>query len=161
MNYRIVGNDGKIYGPVSADQIRAWIVQGRVESRTPIFVDGATDWSFVGMLPEFAGNFNASPPPAGPPKSFAPAQNNTLAMWSLVCGALAWMCCCCCIPFNLLGLVFGIIALSQIQAQPEPRPSRSVAIAGIVLSATNLLWCAAVTLLNLATYHSNFTMKLN
>ncbi len=157
MNYRIVGNDGKIYGPAGTEQIRAWIAQRRVESRTPVFVDGAADWSFVGMLPEFAGYFSATPPP----KSATTQNNNTLAMWSLVCGALAWICCCCCIPFNLLGLVFGIIALVQIQSQPEPRPGRSLAIAGIVLSATNLLWCAAITLLNLATNQANFNMKFH
>lgn len=161
MNYRIVGNDGKIYGPVSAEQIREWIAQRRVESRTPIFVAGATDWSFVGMLPEFAANFNTTPPPVAPPKTAAAQNHNTLAMWSLVCGALAWMCCCCCIPFNVLGLVFGIIALAQIQAQPEPRSSRSLAIAGIVLSATNLLWCAGITLLNFATNQANFNMRFN
>ncbi len=163
MNYRIVGNDGKVYGPVSADQIRAWIAQGRIESRTPIFVEGATDWSFAGMLPEFAGSFAATPPLATPPKSctLSSQNNNSLGMWSLVCGALAWVCCCCCIPFNLLGLVFGIIALAQIQSQPEPRPSRSLAITGIVLSATNLLWCLAITLINLATNRANFNMNFH
>ena len=43
MNYKITGNDGKTYGPVSAEQIRLWIAQSRVESRTPIFVEGASD----------------------------------------------------------------------------------------------------------------------
>ncbi len=162
MNYRIVGNDGKTYGPVGADQIRAWIAQDRVESRTPIFVEGATDWSFVGILPKFAGHFAQTPPPISSQKPVTmPTRNsNTLATWSLVCGALAWMCCCCCIPFNLLGLVFGIIALVQIQSQPEPQSGRSVAIAGLVLSATNLLWCGGITILNLASSHSQFTMHL-
>ncbi|HEY4417281.1 MAG TPA: DUF4190 domain-containing protein [Verrucomicrobiae bacterium] len=163
MNYRIVGNDGKIYGPVSAEQIRAWIRQNRVESRTPILVEGATEWTFVGMLPEFAESFHAAPPPfspfASPGNPFGPSKGPSLALWSLICGALAWLSCCCCLPINMIGLVLGIIALVQIQSQPEPRPSRGVAIAGVILSGTNLLWCAAVTLLNLASDHSKFTMN--
>jgi hypothetical protein len=163
MNYRIVGNDGKIYGPVGAEQIRAWIAQRRVESRTPVFVDGAAEWSFVGILPEFAAHFSATPPPASssPPLALPP-PNHALAIWSFVCGLLSWVCCCCCCnPFHVLGLVLGIIALVQIQALPEPRPGRGLAIAGIVLSATNLLWCIVLGVINAATSPSNFSMKFN
>ena len=52
--YKIVGVDGRQYGPVSADQIRRWIAEGRIESRTPIFTGGTADWTFAGLLPEFA-----------------------------------------------------------------------------------------------------------
>ena len=55
--YKIIGKDGKEYGPVTGEQIRQWIAEGRVERRTPVFVDGAKDWNFVGLLPEFAGLF--------------------------------------------------------------------------------------------------------
>lgn len=41
--YTIVGSDGKQYGPVTAAQIRDWLRQARVDSRTPVFVAGSVD----------------------------------------------------------------------------------------------------------------------
>ena len=72
--YKIIGADGKEYGPVSGEQLRQWIAEGRVESRTPVFVDGAKEWNFVGLLPEFANCF--APPPADrcAPGHLAPNQ---------------------------------------------------------------------------------------
>ena len=53
-------------GPVDAAQLRVWLQQKRVDSRTPVFVAGAADWTFVGLLPEF------SPGPSSPPPTIAP-----------------------------------------------------------------------------------------
>lgn len=52
--YKIIGADQKEYGPVTADQLRAWIAEGRVSSQTKVLPDGATEWKAVGDLPEFA-----------------------------------------------------------------------------------------------------------
>lgn len=167
MNYRIVGNDGKTYGPVTAEQMRVWIAQSRVESRTPVFVEGATEWTFVGLLPEFAGYFGAPPPAPGTapapvrPDAGLPKKTNTLATWSLVFGILAWTCCCCCIPFNLLGVVFGIIALAQISAHRDTQEGRTQALIGLILSVLNLFWCFGLTLFNLAVNQSNFSYNFN
>ena len=132
--------DGKEYGPVSGAQIAAVDCRGRVESRTPVFADGAKDWNFVGLLPEFADFFRARS--AG--RSRRPVQSrqtNSSATAGLVCGILAWVlfCCCCGFPFNLLGLVFSLIALSQISRHPELYEGRGLAIAGLVLSLSSLL----------------------
>ena len=167
MNYRIIGNDGKTYGPVSAEKIREWIAQGRVENRTPVYVDGAADWTFAGLLPEFAAGFNPASLTPAPPTIAASNQgglkkNNAFAIWSLVCGCLAWlMCCCCCVPFNLLGVVFGIIALYQISKNPETQEGRSLAIAGLILSGLSLLWCFGITLIQLATNQVNIVSSTN
>lgn len=152
MNYTIIGQDGKKYGPASAEQVRHWVAQGRAESRTPVFVEGAADWTFLGLLPEFAALFSGPPPVITTLKPCASAAGNTngLAIWGLICGILAWTLCCC-LPFNLLGLIFSIIALVQIQSSREAQEGRGFAIAGIILSATNLLWCAALAMLKFAT----------
>ncbi|MDR3460160.1 MAG: DUF4190 domain-containing protein [Verrucomicrobiae bacterium] len=167
MNYTIIGNDGKSYGPIGADQLRQWIKQSRVESRTPVFVQGSTDWTFLGLLPEFAAEFpDTTPPTITPPKSgfaagapavpAAPARNSSLAVWGFVCGLLGWTFCGCCVPFDILGLTFSIIALVQINARTEPLAGRGFAIAGLVLSATNLAWSLALTLLGLLNNPSQF-----
>ncbi|HSY19092.1 MAG TPA: DUF4190 domain-containing protein [Candidatus Acidoferrales bacterium] len=142
MNFTIIGNDGKRYGPVGAEQLRQWIKQSRVESRTPVFIQGSADWTFLGLLPEFAAGFPENAPAITPPKPGPPhvpaAPASQLAIWGFVCGLLGWTCCGCCVPFDLLGLTFSIIALVQINARTEPLTGRGFAIAGIVLSASNL-----------------------
>jgi hypothetical protein len=157
MNYHIIGTDGKTYGPVGAEKIREWIAQRRVDSRTASFTEGASDWTFLGLLPEFAPFF-ASPPPLK--TDAVPARKtNGFATAGLVCGLLAWCClccCCCCVPFSLLGLVFSIIALVQIQARPEAQAGRPLAILGLILSAAHLFFSCGLGLLQLAPGNCNW-----
>jgi len=140
MNYRIVGADGRTYGPVGLEQIRRWLAEGRVEARTPVHISGAASWTTIGLLPELAAQFNAPPPSIGALASGSPPARGTngFATAGLVCSLLAWMCCCC-LPFSLLGVIFSIIALAQISSQPEPRQEgRVLAIIGLVLSGLHL-----------------------
>lgn len=161
MKYRIIGTDGKTYGPVGLEQIRQWIAQGRADSRTPVFVDGASEWTFLGLLPELAGDLAGAPPVVEPLKPVAAAARGTngFATAGLICGLLAWTCCCC-LPFNLLGLIFSIIALVQISSQPEPQEGRVFAIVGLVLSAANLLFCFGFGLLQLALSPANVSWHM-
>ena len=57
--YKILGSDGNEYGPLSADKIKQWIADERVEKKTPVLPDGAKDWVFLSSLPEFAEAFVA------------------------------------------------------------------------------------------------------
>jgi Domain of unknown function (DUF4190)/GYF domain 2 len=157
--YKIIGEDGKEYGPATAEQIRQWVAEGRVEHRTPIFAEGAKDWNFTGLLPEFAGLFNAgTPSPIAPPKpaAFSAGQmprTNSFATAGLIFGLLSVTCCCCGFPFGILGMVFSLIALSQIHANPDLQTGSGIAIAGLILSILSLLIGAGSVLFNLATSH--------
>jgi hypothetical protein len=134
--YKIIGADGRQYGPISAEQIREWIAEGRVESRTPVFINGAKDWTFLGLLPEFANAFPPHPPVIATP--MRARKTNAFALAGLICGILSWVCCCG-FPMNVLGLIFSLVALSQINRHPEINEGRGVAIAGLALSLVNLL----------------------
>jgi hypothetical protein len=59
--YKIIGADQKEYGPVTADQVRQWLAEGRANLQTKVLAEGATEWKAIGELPEFAG---AAPGPA-------------------------------------------------------------------------------------------------
>ena len=61
--YKIIGADGREYGPVTAGQMRQWIAEGRANARTPALAPGATEWKPLGALPEFAGHFAPPAPP--------------------------------------------------------------------------------------------------
>ena len=52
--YKIIGADQKEYGPVSADQIKAWILEGRAGGQTLIQMEGSAEWKPLSSLPEFA-----------------------------------------------------------------------------------------------------------
>jgi len=53
-HYQVLGGDGREYGPVYDDQIRQWIAEGRLESKSPVKPPDAKDWVFLETLPEFA-----------------------------------------------------------------------------------------------------------
>lgn len=67
--YKIIGADRKEYGPVSADQVRQWIREGRANAQTQVQPQDGTDWKPLGSIAEFAALF-APPPPDAP--SFVP-----------------------------------------------------------------------------------------
>src|SRR5258706_15873907 len=68
--YRIVGADGREYGPISADQLRQWVAEGRANAQTRVLAEGTTEWKTVGELPEFASPGAAGP--SGPASPTAP-----------------------------------------------------------------------------------------
>lgn len=53
--YKILGGDGKEYGPISSDTLRQWIAQGRVNAQTQVLAEGAANWQPLCAIPEFAG----------------------------------------------------------------------------------------------------------
>jgi hypothetical protein len=139
--YRIIGADGRQYGPVNAEQLRRWIAEGRANAQTQILAEGATDWKPLGAFPEFAGHFAAQPPPPINPVTGSHLRaTNALATWGMIFGILALVCCCPKILFGALGLVFSLIGLSQINERPDVYEGRGFAIAGIVLSVLGILF---------------------
>jgi len=152
MNYKVIGTDGKTYGPTTAEQIHQWIVQGRIEKQTPVFADGASEWTFIGLLPEFTPFFSGTTPPViTPPKTgiVQSPRTNGFATAGFVCGIISLICCCGC-PFNILGLIFSIVALVQISSAVVPQEGRGLAIAGLICSGLSLLMSFGFGLLELA-----------
>ena len=50
--YKIIGADGREYGPVSAVVLKQWIAEGRANAYTRVRPEGATDWKKLSELPE-------------------------------------------------------------------------------------------------------------
>src|SRR5262245_6163580 len=136
--YRIIGADGKEYGPVSADQLRRWIAEGRADANTRIAAEGSAEWRTLGTVPEFAYLLTVAPRPAMPV-----GATNSLAVTAMVMGILSLVFCLCCygVPFNILGLVFSIVALNQIRNDPERYTGKNLAITGLILSVLSLILC--------------------
>lgn len=135
--YKIVGADGKEYGPVSAEQLRQWLGEGRVNFQTKVRAEGSADWQALGALPEFAADRAAAA--AVPPAlaaGMAPAKTSGLAITSLVLGILGLFSCGI---TALVGLVLGIVALVKIKNSQGRLSGNGLAIAGIAVSALFLL----------------------
>lgn len=52
--YKIIGVDGRTYGPVPADTVREWITAGRANAQTMAQVEGSTEWKPLSQFAEFA-----------------------------------------------------------------------------------------------------------
>jgi len=88
--YKIIGADGRLYGPVNAEELKRWIGENRVNGLTQVETDGATDWKTLGVLPEFADALRVTPPPlAAPPvASHAVADQASIKIAAGICGIL-------------------------------------------------------------------------
>jgi TM2 domain-containing membrane protein YozV len=67
--YKIIGTDGRPYGPISAEEIRRWIAENRVNAQTLVQMEGSQEWKPLGSFSEFASGLKAVPPPIAPPPS--------------------------------------------------------------------------------------------
>jgi len=69
--YTIIGGDQKPYSSVTADDIRRWIADGRLNAQSLAREENDTEWRPLSAFPEFADVFVASsapPPPFGSPE---------------------------------------------------------------------------------------------
>ena len=141
--YRILGADGREYGPISAGQLRRWISEGRANAETQTRAEGDAGWKPLAQFSEFqiAAAAPASPAPFPPPRYGAARRTNSFAIAGLVFGILSITggLCCYGLPFNILGLVFSLVGLAQIKSNPELYDGQGMAVAGLVLSILGLL----------------------
>jgi len=89
--FKIIGADGKEYGPISADQLKQWIAERRVDAQTRVLADGTTEWKPLGSLPEFASANRPGPPPLAATFQSAPPTLSDRASKKIaagVCGIL-------------------------------------------------------------------------
>lgn len=155
--YKVLGADQKEYGPVTADQIRQWISERRLNGLSMILAEGGTEWKPLSQFSEFAEALATSPqaPGAAVPGATLPTtipgtlystmpataipHTNTMALTGFIMGLVSCVCCCSCLPISVLGVVFSAIGLSQINKNPEVEQGRGLAIAGLVLSIISVL----------------------
>src|SRR5688572_6238332 len=70
--FKIIGGDGRQYGPITAEQLREWIAAGRANAQTQAQREGEPDWKPLSTFSEFADAITAKlpaqlPAPASPP----------------------------------------------------------------------------------------------
>ncbi len=134
--YTIIGGDGKEYGPVSGEDLRKWIADGRANARTQVRVEGATEWKSFPEFPELAAVLKgAVPPPLSPTASVAasaaPPKMSGMAVTSLVLGILGIFSCGI---TALMGLILGIVAMVRVKNSGGKLGGGGLALAGTIVS---------------------------
>jgi len=132
--YKLIGTDGRMYGPVTPEQLRHWITEGRANAQTLVQPAGNTDWKPLAEFPELL------PPPLvnNPPLRVAvPPRTNGFAVTSLVLGLMGWMCCCGPVVW-IPSIIFASMALSQISRAAGMQTGKGMAWAGLWLSIAGL-----------------------
>lgn len=154
--YKIIGADQKEYGPITADQLKQWLAEGRVNARSQVLADSSADWKPLIEMAEFASTFDSalSPPPVAGMVAGAPnTKTNPLAVTGMILGIVSMtvgLCCCYGLPFNLLGIVFSAIGLVQIKNNPESYTGKGMAITGLILSILSIFVAAALLAVGVA-----------
>ena len=139
--YKIIGADGKEYGPISIEQLRQWIADGRVNAESRVQEADAVEWKTAADFPELGlapvGGFTSggSPPPL--PSGRPSAQQNGLAITSFVLGLLSPVC------FGLLAgipaIICGHLARARARRSPAQYGGAGFALAGLILGYAGLV----------------------
>ncbi|HWN96963.1 MAG TPA: DUF4190 domain-containing protein [Methylomirabilota bacterium] len=136
--YRIIGTDQKEYGPVTAEELRRWIIEHRLHANSLARPEAGTEWQALSQFPEFSSTLAAAAAPsAGAPTGLPVQQSNSMATLGLVLSCLALICCGCG-PVAILGIVFSCLGLSQANRDPA-QTGRSLAMAGVIIGILALL----------------------
>src|SRR5687767_928426 len=77
--YKVIGIDGKEYGPVSLEQLRQWIRERRINSETLLQAEGTIGWKPAVEFPELAADLAGAPSAAPPPSASDQKQES---QWS-------------------------------------------------------------------------------
>jgi hypothetical protein len=123
--YKIIGSDGREYGPVPAETLRQWIAVGRVNGATRALAEGANEWVALQQLPEFAAALTAPPPLQSQTRPVADSglgqvipYRNGQALAAYYCGIFALIPCFG-LVLGIIAFVLGMLGLKKHRAQPE------------------------------------------
>lgn len=79
--YKIIGGDQREYGPVSAEDVRQWIAEGRLNGRSRAKAEGESQWRALAEFPEFRSALEANEAPPPPVSGQTPPPINT-ELWT-------------------------------------------------------------------------------
>jgi hypothetical protein len=152
--YRIIGADGKEYGPITIEQMRQWIAEGRLNALSKVRLEGSTEWKTLSDFPELAAAPSTPPIGSTPPPTFAPGapgtsplaleQVNGPAIGLIVTGALTLVFALGRTAMSVFGVGMNALNSSSNANMPNWVATMSGGM-GIVLGILSIL-CGAIIL---------------
>jgi hypothetical protein len=157
--FKIIGGDGREYGPATAEDIRQWIRQGRADGRTRVCAEGSLEWRTLDSIEEFASDISAV---TAARAAIAPSLpyagrggNNGMAMAGFILSILGLP--CFVLPvFSFLGILLSSIGLWQLRRN-KGQEGRSLAVTGIIIGGVTLLvWLVAAIVMGVMASNGAF-----
>ena len=133
--YKIIGADGKEYGPISAEQLRQWLAENRVNAQTRVQLEGSSEWKLLGEVVEIAAPPAGVPPPIGQPPVAPDAGRHRFTEFSVVAAVLLNYLTCGLFSFIWLNLMHGKLP----KVRPDD-PSAGRALGFCFIPFFNLYW---------------------
>lgn len=134
--YKIIGADSKEYGPISADQLKQWIAEGRANQQTRVLPEGAAEWKSLAEIPELAVALPITPPTAPSPVTAATPRGVSAAdqvrgpaVGLIVTAVLGFLVQAAALVMNVLGVSLGAL---QRQGTPDAWVSMFSGTLGVV-----------------------------
>jgi len=109
--FKILGADGKEYGPVADAQLRQWIREGRAGGQTQVQAEGEPGWTPLQRRPEFADVFTQPVLSAGGGTSALPPVVRTIAFAQFVVAGV-----------SSLWLLMGVITMLRFASNSSFAP---------------------------------------
>jgi len=133
--------DGAKYGPVSAQELRNWLAEGRLKPTDHVWTEGMADWApyntveelNTGVLPQAGGVVYVQSP-----LQAAPQQGNGVAVAGMVLGIVSLVLVCIwfiSLPCAIVGLCLSVVGKNKAR---ETNSGGGMAITGLVLSCVTL-----------------------
>ena len=95
-----------------------------------------------GSPPGYGGSYGG-----GGPYGYVPTKTSGMAIWSMVLGIAGVIICGFGVPFSLVALILGIIAMAKINRQPMQVGGRGYAMTGIILGTCGFAGVVVIALL--------------
>ncbi|HEY5911116.1 MAG TPA: DUF4190 domain-containing protein [Verrucomicrobiae bacterium] len=159
--YKILGADGREYGPASLEQVKQWIAEGRINSLTRLQVAGSPDWKPAAEVPEVNGllippAFTGRTPGPEPPVTPGPGisvrrPRQGLAITSFVLGVAAFALCLG-IFTGIPAMICGQIARKRARRAPAEFGGAGLAMAGQVLGYLSVAYMLLIAILLLPSF---------
>ena len=78
LTYKIIGADGKEYGPVALSELLKWVGEGRITGATQVSRSDQPGWSTAASIPELGVSDSTGPAPVAAPKAADPVLEKQL-----------------------------------------------------------------------------------
>ncbi|MFM7103039.1 MAG: RDD family protein [Verrucomicrobiota bacterium] len=89
IDYKMIGGDGREYGPATLDELRDWAEQGRLTGSTLVWSSESGRWETAGELPELRWSLPSAPSPIDPRPAPSPPRATVPAGFLVRTGAFA------------------------------------------------------------------------
>src|SRR5438552_15642153 len=78
LTYKIIGTDGKEYGPVALSELQKWVGEGRITGATQVLRSDQQGWSTAASFPELGVRDSTGPAPVAAARASDPALEKQL-----------------------------------------------------------------------------------